>query len=201
MRRQLPILICCLHVRGLKPTHGSGDTWRARDECAPSVIEVVAPPAHPRRQPSAPLLPPVQRLRPHPAIAAPKIGATRNTHTCPSASGPANTAAAIDRAGFTDVLLTGMLIRWTSVSVKPMASGATALYSLLAVTERMTATKTAVRTISVSRTAPRPKPPGRRRRSRWRRSRSRGRRRGSRRGRRRRRGRPLRRRRVRRGSG
>jgi hypothetical protein len=73
---------------------------------------------------------------------------------------PAKTAAAIERAGFTEVLLTGMLTRWISVNMRPIASGARAAYSFSAVTERMTPTNTAVSTTSISSTAPRPKPPG-----------------------------------------
>jgi hypothetical protein len=35
-----------------------------------------------------------------------------------------NTAGPVLRAGFTEVFVTGMLIRWIKVSVRPMASGA-----------------------------------------------------------------------------
>ncbi len=66
----------------------------------------------------------------------------------------------MERAGFTDVLLTGMLMRWIRVSVSPMTMGATAAYAFWPVTARMTVTKTAVRITSTSSTAPRPKPPG-----------------------------------------
>jgi hypothetical protein len=34
---------------------------------------------------------------------------------------PANSAGPVLRAGFTDVLVTGMLIRWISVSARPIA--------------------------------------------------------------------------------
>ena len=40
------------------------------------------------------------------------------------ASPPANRRAPMERAGFTEVLVTGMLIRWIRVSVRPIASGA-----------------------------------------------------------------------------
>ena len=54
----------------------------------------------------------------------PTIGKTMNTQSCASAQPPTNSAGASERAGFTEVLVTGMLIRWISVRVRPMASGA-----------------------------------------------------------------------------
>ena len=47
-----------------------------------------------------------------------------NTQSWLSAQPPTNSAGARLRAGFTDVLSTGMLIRWMSVRARPMASGA-----------------------------------------------------------------------------
>ena len=55
---------------------------------------------------------------------APTIGARMNSHSCVIASPPANSAGPIDRAGFTDVFVTGMLTRWISVSARPIAIGA-----------------------------------------------------------------------------
>ncbi|GER22924.1 hypothetical protein NCCP1664_14210 [Zafaria cholistanensis] len=59
-----------------------------------------------------------------PAIAAPASGARMNSHTWPRASGPANQATPSERAGFTDVLVTGMEIRWIRVRDSPIAIGA-----------------------------------------------------------------------------
>jgi hypothetical protein len=50
----------------------------------------------------------------NPAAAAPSSGATQNSHSCCTAHPPTNSAGPVLRAGFTDVLVTGMLIRWTS---------------------------------------------------------------------------------------
>ena len=36
---------------------------------------------------------------------------------------PTKTAGPVLRAGFTEVFVTGMLIRWISVSARPMATG------------------------------------------------------------------------------
>ncbi len=58
----------------------------------------------------------------------PTIGATQNSQSWPSAQPSPPTARAsagpVERAGFTDVFVTGMLMRWISVSVRPMASAA-----------------------------------------------------------------------------
>ena len=48
----------------------------------------------------------------------PTMGKTMNTQSCASAQPPTNSAGASERAGFTEVLVTGMLIRWMSVSVE-----------------------------------------------------------------------------------
>jgi len=55
---------------------------------------------------------------------APTIGATQKSHSCPKAQPPANSATPVLRAGFTDVLVTGMLIRWIRVRQSPIAIGA-----------------------------------------------------------------------------
>ena len=44
-------------------------------------------------------------------MAAPSSGATQNSQSCWSAQPPTNNAVAVLRAGLTDVLVTGMLIR------------------------------------------------------------------------------------------
>ena len=58
-----------------------------------------------------------------PASAAPTSGATQNSHNCATAQPPTITAGPVLRAGFTEVLVTGMLIRWMSVRHRPMAIG------------------------------------------------------------------------------
>ena len=47
-----------------------------------------------------------------------------NTQSCLSASLPANRATPRLRAGFTDVLSIGMLMRWMSVSTRPIETPA-----------------------------------------------------------------------------
>ena len=59
-----------------------------------------------------------------PAMAAPAIGASQNSHSCWIAHPPTNSAGPVLRAGFTERLVTGMPISWISVSPRPMAMGA-----------------------------------------------------------------------------
>src|SRR5947207_751124 len=54
----------------------------------------------------------------------PRIGASQNSQSCASAHPPTSKAGPVLRAGFTEVLVTGMLIRWIRVRVRPIASGA-----------------------------------------------------------------------------
>ncbi len=70
-----------------------------------------------------------------------------------SAQPRTNRAGARLRAGFTEVLSTGMLMRWIRVSVRPMASGASALGARGWVAPWMISTKKNVITISVTITA------------------------------------------------
>ena len=65
-----------------------------------------------------------------------------------------NVDGQFQRAGFTDVLVTGMLTRWTSVRARPIASGAKLLSALRPVTPRTTSTKKNVITTSVRKHAP-----------------------------------------------
>jgi hypothetical protein len=51
-------------------------------------------------------------------------GAIQNSQSCCNAQPPTISAGPVLRAGFTEVLVTGMLIRWISVSARPMAIGA-----------------------------------------------------------------------------
>lgn len=44
-------------------------------------------------------------------MAAPTIGAIQNSHNWPIASPPTNSAGPVERAGFTDVFVTGIEIR------------------------------------------------------------------------------------------
>jgi hypothetical protein len=53
------------------------------------------------------------------------------------------------RAGLTEVLVTGMLMRWISVSARPMAIGAKPAGARLSVEPRITTRKPAVSTISM----------------------------------------------------
>ncbi len=59
-----------------------------------------------------------------PPAAPPSSGTTQNIQSCASAQPPTNSAGPVLRAGFTEVLVTGMLIRWMSVSASPIAIGA-----------------------------------------------------------------------------
>src|SRR5882672_1534009 len=85
--------------------------------------------------------------------APPAIGATQNSHSCSSAQPPANTATPVLRAGFTEVLVTGMLIRWMSVSARPIAMGAKPCGARLSVAPRMTTRNIAVITTSLTSAA------------------------------------------------
>jgi len=86
---------------------------------------------------------------------APTRGASQNSHSWPIAQPPAYSAGPVERAGFTDVLVTGMLTRWMIVSVSPIASGANPPGARASVTPMITYRKTAVSTISTSSPAPR----------------------------------------------
>lgn len=44
------------------------------------------------------------------------IGATQNSHSCESAQSPTISAGPVLRAGLTEVLVTGMLMRWIRVN-------------------------------------------------------------------------------------
>ena len=50
-----------------------------------------------------------------PATAAPASGASQKSQSCPSAQPPTKSAWLVLRAGFTEVLVTGIEIRWISV--------------------------------------------------------------------------------------
>ncbi|KAG1272376.1 hypothetical protein G6F64_015517 [Rhizopus arrhizus] len=83
-----------------------------------------------------------------PPIAPPSSGATQNSHSWLTAPLPAKNATAVERAGFTEVLVTGMLIRWIRVSERPIASGAKPAGALPWVDPMITIRNTAVSTTS-----------------------------------------------------
>ena len=83
-------------------------------------------------------------------IAAPISGATQNSQSWPTAPVSAKKATAVERAGFTEVLVTGIEIRWISVSARPMASRRSPAGALWWVAPRMTMRKTAVSMTSIS---------------------------------------------------
>ena len=75
-----------------------------------------------------------------------------NSHSWTIASVPAKMAAPIERAGFTDVPVRGMVAKWIIDSERPIASGARAGCSLRSsVTARIAITKTKVVTASTRR--------------------------------------------------
>src|SRR5262245_38727205 len=84
---------------------------------------------------------------------APTIGATQNSQSWLSAAVSANNATPVERAGFTEVFVTGMETRWISVSVRPIASGAKPAVARGAVVARMMKMKKAVITTSMMRAA------------------------------------------------
>ena len=75
-----------------------------------------------------------------PAMIAPTIGASQKAHSCAAAPSWKN-ATPVDRAGLTEVLVTGIETRWMTVRVRPMASGAKPLGAGVSVAPRMTTTK------------------------------------------------------------
>src|SRR5690625_2132665 len=66
----------------------------------------------------------------------------------------------MERAGLTEVLVTGMEIRWIKVRDNPMATPANALPRVAWVAPRITKTNTAVSTTSIVTAPPNPNPPG-----------------------------------------
>lgn len=66
-----------------------------------------------------------------PPMMPPMIGITQKNHNWSTAQPCWNKATPVERAGFTEVLVTGMLIRWISVSEKPIAMPAKPTGALL----------------------------------------------------------------------
>ena len=83
-----------------------------------------------------------------------------NAHSCTRASPPANTATVMLRAGFTEVLVTGMLTRWINVRVIPTVSPPAAAGKSRLVVLSTTKTRMAVMATSVTTIAPNPNAPG-----------------------------------------
>ena len=90
----------------------------------------------------------------------PTIGATQKSQSCEIAQPPAYRATPVLRAGFTEVLVTGMLIKWISVRHNPMAIGAKPYGARLSVAPIMTKINIMVMTTSVIRAAGKLYPPG-----------------------------------------
>jgi hypothetical protein len=81
---------------------------------------------------------------PSPEGEPPTSGATMNSHTWLSAVPPTMRAGPRLRAGFTDVPVIGIPMRWTTVRVSPITMAAVAAFPSLLVTPRMTKTNSAV---------------------------------------------------------
>ena len=60
-----------------------------------------------------------------------------NSQTWPSGAEPANSAGPIERAGFTEVFVTGIDTRWIRVRPRPIAIGANPLGARVSVEPRM----------------------------------------------------------------
>ncbi|MCY1250766.1 hypothetical protein D9M72_644350 [compost metagenome] len=88
-----------------------------------------------------------------PPITAPISGATQNNHSCCSAQPPTNNAGPVLRAGLTEVLVTGMEIRWIRVRARPMAIGAKPAGARLSVAPMMIRMNIAVITTSLAKPA------------------------------------------------
>src|SRR6185437_7036939 len=88
-----------------------------------------------------------------PPITPPTIGATQNSQSEPQASAPPKIAVAVERAGLTDALETGIATRWITVRNRPIAIGAKPAGQFAVVTHMMTIRNRAVITISIRPTA------------------------------------------------
>ena len=82
-------------------------------------------------------------------MTAPTIGATQNSQSCCRAQPPTNSAGPVERAGLTEVLVTGIEIRWIRVSARPMAIGAKPAGTRPVVAPRMIIRNMKVSTISI----------------------------------------------------
>ena len=75
-------------------------------------------------------------------------GASQNSHNWATAQSPTYRATPVLRAGLTEVLVTGMEIRWINVNASPMAMGAKPAGARLSVAPRMISRKNMVITTS-----------------------------------------------------
>jgi len=83
---------------------------------------------------------------------APTIGATQNIQSCCIAQPSAKSAVAVERAGFTEVLETGIDIKCINVKPRPIGMGAKPAGTAPLVAPRMIIRKNAVSTASVINT-------------------------------------------------
>ena len=81
------------------------------------------------------------------------IGASQKSHSCLMAQPPTKMAGPVLRAGFTEVLVTGIVTRWISVRASPMATPAIACGARLLVAPRITIRKKKVITNSATSAA------------------------------------------------
>ena len=88
------------------------------------------------------------------------MGATQKSHSCSIAQPPTKTAGPVLRAGFTEVFVTGMLMRWMRVSAKPIARPANPTGARLCVAPRITIRNMKVITTSQTSAEVKPYPPG-----------------------------------------
>ena len=81
---------------------------------------------------------PTRKAYENPAMSAPSTGARMKSQSCSIAAEPAKRAGPMERAGFTDVFVTGIDTRWMRVSASPIASGANPFGARVSTTPRMT---------------------------------------------------------------
>ena len=81
------------------------------------------------------------------------MGASQKSQSCFRYTPPAKKATPVLRAGLTEVLVTGMLIRWIRVRARPMAMGAKPLGAPSLVAPMMMNTKKPVSSISATSAA------------------------------------------------
>lgn len=79
-------------------------------------------------------------------MAAPIRGATQKSQSWPTAGPSAKSATPVERAGLTEVLETGIEMRWINVSPRPIAMGANPAGAPEDVDPRMMIRKNAVST-------------------------------------------------------
>ena len=81
------------------------------------------------------------------------LTAVGTSESCAGAQPPTKHAGPVDRAGLTDRFVTGMPMRWISVSPRPMAIGAKAAGARLWVAPRMMTRNAKVSTTTATRHA------------------------------------------------